>query len=392
MKIMFLFILLGILSVNTFAQNWNKLWEKQLGSKKMDFFIDVIEDKNKGYTVLGSKWVNGNSYDFWVLRFNDNGDTIWTKTLGTEHRDIPQKIAQLYDGTYLLMGSVNNDNSQNLIVIRADIDGNKSWFKDFDGDVKFTGGDISAVKNEGFVITGSKGDDPNNKRQWIIKMDLEGNTIWEKTFNENLAGCVRSIKKLPIGGFAVASQVSEIGKKDCDIMVHQLNDNGDLLWSSRIKSPGLKVWPECLCCSPDSCFMLVGWQGMCLGDINAEDPIFDFDLVLNKIDCKGNVLWTKNIDKEGSEGGNAVSIRPDGNFIVAGIKVTSFIGKIGPWLLLIDQDGNTLGEKLLDFHFTNDHAVKVINCTDGGFIVIGPGIQDDSNTRSDGWIMKFASL
>ena len=152
------------------------------------------------------------------------------------------------------------------------------------------------------------------------------------------------------------------------------------------------MWPECICCSPDSCFILAGWQGNCLGDIEAEEPIFDYDMVVNKLDCTGKVLWTKNFDREGSEGGNAITIRPDGDFIVAGIKATSFTGQVGPWLIHLSAEGEIKDEKLIPFHFNNDHAIKVINTSDGGFVVIGPGVQEENNLRSNGWIMKFASL
>jgi hypothetical protein len=77
---------------------------------------------------------------------------------------------------------------------------------------------------------------------------------------------------------------------------------------------------------------------------------------------------------------------------VAGIKATSFLGKIGPWLMLVDSEGNLISENLVEMHFNGDSAAKIINCTDGGIIVIGPGIQDEDYTRSNGWIMKFAGL
>ena len=103
-------------------------------------------------------------------------------------------------------------------------------------------------------------------------------------------------------------------------------------------------------------------------------------------------MLTKNFDSEGSEGGNYISMLPNGQFIVAGIKATSFMGKIGPWIVWVDDKGNMLDEKLIDMHFNNDQAVKILNCSDGGIVVIGPGIQDESFSRSNGWIMKFSTL
>ena len=249
-----------------------------------------------------------------------------------------------------------------------------------------------SLEEEGFILVGAKNSAQENRMLWMTKLDAKGEMVWEKTFRGEFNGFCKSIKKLPTGGFAITGQISKPGQKESDIWSARTNENGELLWESRIPTPGLKAWSECICCSPDSCFMIVGWQGACMNDINSEEPIFDFDLVLLKLDCNGEILWTKSFNREGSEGGNAVTIRPDGNFIVAGIKATSFLGKIGPWLMLFDPEGELLSENLIKFRFKNDHAAKVVNCSDGGIVVIGPGIQDESNTRSNSWIMKFAGL
>ena len=143
-------------------------------------------------------------------------------------------------------------------------------------------------------------------------------------------------------------------------------------------------------CYKDSCFVLVGWAGKCLNDIADENPIFDYDLMIKKINCEGKVLWTKEVDSEGSEGGNAVVIRPDGKFLVAGVKLTSFTGNIGPWLLEVDNDGNVVDELLLNMRL--DQASKIINTSDGGFVVIGPGLHERINSNTDGWILKFKGI
>lgn len=394
MKTIYLFLstLLTTFSLSSFAQISNISWEKQSQVQGIDFYTDVIEDANEGYTAVGAKNMKGNNLDYWIIRFTADGDTIWTKTLGTEYKDIPKRIIQLTDKSYVLMGTSQKENVSRLFLLRADKNGTELWRKVFETDEFVSAEDIISLEENSFAIAGAKGVNQENVKLWMASMNDEGDIIWEKTFENKLNGCIKSIKKLPGGGYALACQVGEAGKNNCDILAIRTDENGTVSWSSRIKTPEQKVWPECICCSPDSCFMLVGWQGNCFNDINSAEPIFDFDLLLTKIDCNGKVLWTKNFDREGSEGGNAVTIRPDGSFIVAGIKLSSFLGKVGPWLLQVDNKGNELDEKLLRFRFKNDHATKIINSSDGGFIVIGPGIQEEDNPQSDGWIIKFASL
>ncbi|MCY1721097.1 hypothetical protein OU798_12135 [Prolixibacteraceae bacterium Z1-6] len=387
-----LLIFLAALSATSVCQPTNISWQKYSQIYGVDFFTDVIEDTNTGYTVAGARKVKSKSLEYWILRYNTNGDTIWTKTLGTENKDIPKRIAQLGDKSYILVGSSEKENTNTPFLVKIDENGSELWQKQFTIDEYLSVEDIVALDEGNCVIVGGKGSDPANTKLWMAAMNGKGEIVWEKTFMDNLNGCIKSIKKLPVGGFALTGSVAEPGKNDCDILAFRTDEEGKEEWFSWIKTPGQKAWPACICCSPDSCFMVVGWKGKCLNDINSENPVFDFDMVLNKISCHGEILWTKGFDREGSEGGNGVTIRPDGNFIVAGIKATSFLGKVGPWLLHVDADGNELDEKLLQLHFNNDQASKVINTLDGGFVVIGPGIQEEDNTRSDGWIMKFSSF
>ncbi len=389
---LYLFIVLLTFPLRSSPQISKINWEKQTQLRGIDFYTDVIEDATGGYTVVGSRHTTNNSLDFWIVRYTNEGDTIWTRNLGTADKDIPKRIIQLADNSYIVLGSSEKDNTNCLFLIRISENGDELWQKVFDSAININAEDLVSLDEKSFVLAGSKGTNSENVQLWMAAINVRGEIIWEKTFEDKLQGCFKSLKKMPAGGYALAGQVSDSGKNNCDMLVMRTTADGSLTWSSRIKTPGQKVWPECICCSPDSCFMLVGWQGNCIGGINTENPLFDFDLVLTKINCEGKVQWTRNFDREGSEGGHAVTICPDGSFLVAGVKLSSFLGKIGPWLLQVDPQGTTINEVLLKFRFQNDHAAKIINCSDGGFVVIGPGIQEDENIRSDGWIIKFAAL
>ena len=171
----------------------------------MDFFTDVIEDKNGGYIVLGSTFIQGNSYDFWLICYNENGDTLWTKTLGTANRDVPKRIVHLPDGDFLLMGNCESENRKELIVIRTDENGNEEWRKVFNDGNSYTGEDIVPLEDNGFVLAGAKGVNGDNANLWMAQMDAKGILVWEKIFESNLSGSFKSIKKLPTGGFAIAA-------------------------------------------------------------------------------------------------------------------------------------------------------------------------------------------
>lgn len=377
-----------------YGQKWEIEWEKQMGGAKMDMFADVIEDFNGGFTVLGSTQTEGrNDQDFWLVRFDTAGNTIWSKTYGTLNHDFPLRLAQFTEGGYILSGKISDENNKfQAFILKTDSLGNEVWQKSI-GDQNYNCiEDIIVMDDGGFIVSGTKSVEGNHENIWIANFTTEGEMVWEKTFGGSKMACSESLKKLPDGGFVMAGQISEKGIPDSDLWVFRFDKNGGEVWNKQINSPGINIWPECICCSPDSNLVVVGWHGTCMNDIKSEDPIFDFDFFLAKISPQGKILWTKNIDSEGSEGGNAVVIRPDGKILMGGKKETSFLGRIGPWLLLSDENGTILSELVLPFKFKGDQAADIINTADGGFVVIGPGPVALDITRSNGWIKKFKAF
>lgn len=379
----------GFCLLNSFSQNLTPEWEKQSGYPNQDFFTDVCETPDGDFIVLGQRGAN-KSANLWLLRYTPTGDTLWSHDIGSLSKDEPQKVCCLSNNDILILGKTSADDEEKVLLVRTDKEGKMLWIKVLDDGNFYMGNDIFPLADNGFIIAGAKSSDSKTPHLWMAKMDENGNMVWEHTFSENLKGCMASVKQLPNNDFIMSGQVSGKALNDCDIFVIRTDENGKELWQNRMDSPKSKEWPECVCCSPDSCFVLVGWAGNCLNDINDENAIFDYDLMIKKINCEGKVLWTKNIDGEGSEGGNAVVIRPDGKFLVAGTKLTSFSGKVGPWLLEVDQQGTVVDELLLNMRL--DQASKVINTSDGGFVVVGPGLHERINSGSDGWIMKFKGM
>lgn len=381
-------------SLYGFGQMWQIEWEKQMGNSKMNMFANVVEDINGGFTVLGATQTNGRKdQDFWLVRFNATGDTLWTKTFGTPNNDFPLRLAQFHDGGYILAGKIlDEDNKFQAYIIKTDNLGNEIWQRSIGGQKTSCVTDVIAMDDGSFVVSGTIDMEDNHKNIWLASFDMDAKLVWEKSFGGLKTANSKSLKRLPGGGFIMAGQISENKIPDSDLWLFRFDKQGNKIWDKRINTPKTNVWPECICCSPDSNIVVIGWYGTCMNDITSEDPIFDYDIFLAKITPQGKIIWTKNIDSEGSEGGNAVVVRPDGKILLAGKKETSFLGKIGSWLLLLDVSGTILNELVLPFKFNGDQAVDIINTSDGGFVVIGPGQLDLKFTRSVGWIKKFKAF
>lgn len=369
-------------------------WEKQAVGVTYNSFSDVIENSDGSLTVLGVVDRRGTAgLDLWVMFFTRSGDTISSIILSREGMDIPARIMAFPGGGYLLAAlNGTTGETQSAWVVRTDTGGKEIWRKDF-AEPNTTGRtDIAVNENGTWWWLNTVKNETSGESIKLSLMNGEGDNISQFQYADKQSLHAHSIRLLPDQTIAISGQ-TDLGKGNSTMWVMRINANGEKLWTSTLPGSGKKISPECICCTPDNNLMVAGWIGSSMNPNAApEDQIFDFDLILTKIDDKGKIVWTKNYDREGSEGGNAIAMQPDGKILIAGKCETSFTGTIGAWLLLTDKDGKKITDQVDKFRFGGDQAARIINTSDGGFLMVGPGKTDPDVRNTRGWIKKFKPL
>jgi hypothetical protein len=137
------------------------------------------------------------SYDFWVVNMNEKGELKWERSFGGSGVDIAYDICKTADGAYVIVGNTNSsdkDVSNNhgvtdVWLIKIDQNGNLLWEKTFGGSEYDGAQSVSLSKDGGFIITGNSKSidfdvDKNlgENDMWVIKTNEEGAIIWQSTF------------------------------------------------------------------------------------------------------------------------------------------------------------------------------------------------------------------
>jgi len=365
-------------------------WEKEFICPGNTAFADAIAESNGGFSILGYfEKPRSSEKDFWFLRLDKNGDTLFTKKYKVPENCLPRRLCQVPSGGYIIYGEIATDSLRSRpYLLFTDKNGDLCWQNEFIYGNFETCADMVITDKFNVAFTGTIYNG-TQKNIWMAKMNGRGELLWEKMYGGKYEAQGVSIKMLPDGGFVVGAIANEPGRKDHSIWILRTDNKGDTLWTSMINSEGNKLYPGCICCTPDSCMNVAGWKGIPLNDLYSEAPILDYNLELCKIGRDGKIIWEKNIDKDGSEAGNNMIQLKDETFIVAGRIENSLTGKVGSWILHIDKNGNILGEVLKRPRFNNDQAYKIIATSDGGFAVIGPGPVIPENSQNFGWIIRF---
>ncbi|WP_428740969.1 hypothetical protein [Tenacibaculum sp.] len=176
-------------------------WRKYFGGTNTDTCYSVSEASD-GYILVGSSDSNDvdvkdnkGAYDFWIVKTDKNGNFLWEKSFGGTEIDEARAITKTNDGNFIIIGdtrSSDKDITQNnggadVWVIKITPQGNLLWQKNYGGSSFDVGRSVNKTSDGGFLIGGSSRSTDNNfenKGQndaLILKIDKDGNLIWQKT-------------------------------------------------------------------------------------------------------------------------------------------------------------------------------------------------------------------
>jgi hypothetical protein len=232
-------------------------------------------------------------------------------------------IKRTSDGGYLLLGSSNSfsvSNEDDFYLIKTDSLGNEQWSKTFgDGQGGFDEEGVAILvlpNEEGYIIAGNRtkmivvaGQSRSDGTNIVLyKLDLDGNTIWEKILRPNTASSVKSdfvkdIKPTREGGFVLIGQTSKvnIGKNEYtlyaaydkqDILILKLDALGNTIWESTRGFVGLDYGSSVELVDND--FVITGSSEIRVGG-SPSTPIFLKQILVAKLrGTTGNEIFYEN--------------------------------------------------------------------------------------------------
>ena len=179
-------------------------------------------------------------------------------------------------------------------LVKVDSDGNLVWTISYGGKSLDQFSSISKTNSGDYILSGSTQSQSSNEDMWVIKIDENGNDIWEKTYGSIDDDYAVSIKEIPSGEFILVGQTkSSIRDNGFNILVSKLDSTGEELWSSEISGKGDKIANSfSLLNDEKNGFIIIGqmrikgWQSK---------------ILMIKMNQRGKIIW------ERTYGGNYIS-------------------------------------------------------------------------------------
>jgi hypothetical protein len=289
-------------------------WSKRLGGSGNDRAWSVAPTLDNGLVFAGYTFstdgnVTGNhgGSDVWVGKCDLSGNLLWQKCLGGSASDCAYSIVQLTDGGYLVAGTTASTN----------------------GDVTSNAGDADA---------------------WVVKLDGNGNVVWQKTYGSSSFDEFRKIRLTADGGFiAIGSAGANTGivtnnHGSADVWVVKCDNSGNLQWQKcyggSFEDIGADVQPAI-----EGGYLLNCTTMSSNGDVRGT-PSFMHDQWVVKIKDNGVLEWTKLISTPNDDAATAILPVDQYRFIaVENWEENSQLTQFGPLntisgTVYVDVDGN----------------------------------------------------
>ncbi len=328
-------------------------WDKTYGGGGHDISLKIIKTSDGGYLIGGSSdsddgditdGNNGND-DMWLVKVDADGIKQWDKTYGGTRLERLRSIIETPDGEFMLSGYTDSNNIDiedgnygyfDICIIKISSNGDYQWNKTYGGTRRDQSLSMVSTSDGGYIIGGRTEssdfdladnvvnlgiDSEQHGDMWIIKIDEFGEKQWDANYGGSMNDSLLDITMASDGGFILTGHSnssdgdfpSNYGEED--IWVVKIDDLGNILWKKNYGGSG-EDKASAIVATQDGGYIVLGNTNSV--DYDIENNYGDMDILLLKLDAKGEIEWSKNFGSSDLDTGHSILQNPDGSFIVAG--------------------------------------------------------------------------
>ena len=326
----------------------NEIWLKNHGGSDWDYAFDNTILPNGHSIITGSTFSIGNgNQDGFLMRIDNNGDSLWMKSYGKNGEDVLRKTMLTSTGFLVSIGFTTETNGdKDFYVVKTDINGDTLWTKKYGTTSNDEGFAICETIEGTYILAGySEGMGAGGKEGFYFETDTSGNMIWNQNYGGTQDEIFNAICIKPNENrFFAAWESASYGNGENDFVVNSLFTNGGWLDAAITYGTALDEKPYDIIYTSHHRVLAVGSTNSPFGNLNIMAVLTDtlFPTQLNMI----NYIDVTSV--ESSDEGIVLNIYPNPSSEKINIQTTEIINHIsivdltGRIVLEINENNNQI--------------------------------------------------
>jgi hypothetical protein len=358
-------LLFLVLPLVVFAQP-DSVWTHWYGGAGTDNGYAVLETPDHGLAIAGeTRSYGAGGSDFWLIKTDSTGDTLWTRTYGGTSDETCYGMAQTSDGGFVLAGRSNSfGGSWGGYLVRTNSTGDTIWTHKYGGAARDEFAAVLPTSDNGFVLGGytiSYG--AGSGDFWLLKVNANGDSLWSHTYGGALSDQCYSLTATVDGGYLLAGSSESFGNghsQSPDFWLVKASSTGDSLWSRTFGGDSMDV-----------CYSITPFgNGYALGGYTQSYGAGNSDFWVVKVSSTGDSITSRTFGTIRQDFCQAIRQTSDGGLLISGDVDNGAAGGSNFWLIKANANLDSMWNSVSG-GVSVEHCRAVIETHASDFVMAG---------------------
>jgi len=213
----------------------NEIWTRYYAGGGPTYASSVQQTTDGGYIVGGMTHTYGPSGDdFYLVKTDGVGNTIWARTYGGNGGEAGSSVQQTADGGYIMAGTTGSfgAGARDFYLVKTNSSGDTLWTRTYGGSGEDWASSVRQTSDGGYILVGQTASFGSGCYDiYLVKTNGSGDTLWTRTFGGNGDDVGRSVQQTADGGYIAIGTTESFGADERSFYLVRTNSMGDTLWT-----------------------------------------------------------------------------------------------------------------------------------------------------------------
>ena len=221
------------------------IWEKDYRGDVSAAFFSMIQAARGEYVLLGdtSAPEASDNTDLYLVKVDEEGNEIWSHTYGSSGEELGRSVQQTADGGYILIGSTTSspDTYASIYLVKTDAQGNEVWSRAYGDQWLHMGWGVTQMPDGGYILTGFTAPDHDARDILAMKLSAGGDVEWSRAWDFGGLDEGFAITLAPDGNVVLVG-VASLGSPESNIVLLKVDPQGNEIWNKTVGETGAAAW------------------------------------------------------------------------------------------------------------------------------------------------------